>query len=107
MTTTTQPAKRFKLGSINLAVWPNRDRAGRSFYTTTISRSYRDQSGKWADSGSLRPSDLPVVRDLSAKALEWITAHPPATSVEKAEPEPEPEPALAALLSLIEKQFAR
>lgn len=107
MTTPVQPAKRFRLGAIQLNVWPNRDRAGRSYYTATIGRSYRDDKGKWSDTGSLRPSDLPVVRSLTAKALDWITANPVEATAEKQDNEPEPEPALMALLACIERQFAR
>lgn len=107
MTKAAPPAKRFHLGSIRLSVWANTDRFGKPYYTTTIGRSYKDDSGKWSDSGSLRPSDLPVVRDLSAKALDWITAHPPAQAEDAGDPEPEPDPKLAALLAMIENQFTR
>jgi hypothetical protein len=110
MTTPAKPIQRFQLGSIRLAVWENRDRQGRGYYTTSIARSYRDDKGQWTDTGSLRPSDLPVVRDLSAKALDWISAHPPAAG-EQGEQDIEPEPAvdvrIAQIARLIERQFAR
>lgn len=107
MTTNNQPAKRFRLGSIQLTVWPNSDRKGRSYYTTALSRSYRDEKGKWTDSGSFRPSDLPVVRSLTTQALDWITANPLQATEEGPKEDPEPEPALATLLTLIEQQFTR
>lgn len=72
MTTTTQPAKRFRLGSITVTIWPNTDRHGRSYHTTTISRSFKDANGKWGETASLRPSDLPVVRTLTAQAQDWL-----------------------------------
>ncbi|MDX2147939.1 MAG: hypothetical protein SFZ23_10485 [Planctomycetota bacterium] len=108
MTTTVQPAKRFRLGSITLTVWPNSDRAGRTYYTASLGRSFRDSQGKWADTGSLRPADLPVVRTLTAKALDWITANPPGDSSDEAEapdPEPHPEARLLRLLHQLERQL--
>ncbi|MFN0012167.1 MAG: hypothetical protein ACKVS8_11055 [Phycisphaerales bacterium] len=73
MTTATLPIKRFRLGSITLAVWHNTDRQGRSFFATTISRSFRSEQGAWKNTDSLRPVDLPVVRSLSDQALQWLT----------------------------------
>jgi hypothetical protein len=78
--TTNQPAKRFRLGSITVTIWPNADRQGRSFHTTTIHRSYRDPQGQWATTASLRAADLPVVRELTRQAQEWLLTQPsPAT----------------------------
>lgn len=78
MTTATKqpaaPAKRFRLGSITVTVWPNTDRQGRSYFTTSITRSYRDGNGQWKDTASLRSSDLPVVRTLTDQAQEWLIA---------------------------------
>ena len=91
MTTTTQPTKRFRLGSITVTIWPNQDRQGRRYHTTTISRSYRDANGKWADSGSLRPADLPVVRSLTTQAQDWLLSQENAAAEpERGDDEPEP-----------------
>lgn len=113
MTTAVQPAKRFRLGSIHLSIWPNTDRKGRTFYTTTIGRSFRDEKGEWRDSGSLRPSDMPVVRTLTTQAMDWLTANPPGNSVEapkqSAEQHRDPaiDPSLAKLLIAFEQQLIR
>ena len=72
MTTATQPAKRFRLGSITLTVWPNQDRNGNTYYSTTITRRYRDGSGNWSDTSSLRHADLPIVRDLVRMGQDWL-----------------------------------
>lgn len=67
------PAKRFRLGSITLTVWPNQDRSGKAYYTTTITRSFRTDKG-WSDTGSLRPADLPIVVSLTTMAQDWLMA---------------------------------
>lgn len=107
MTTAEQPIKRFRMGAIQLAIWPNRDSKGRSFYTTTIARSYLNKAGQWKKTDSLRPVDLPVIHSLTARAIDWMTTNlPPASPIEPT-PNLEPEPALPALLTMLDKAFVR
>lgn len=112
MTSTSQPAKRFKLGSITVTLWPNADRHGRRFYTTTITRRTRDHAGRWNDAASLRHADMPVVAELTARAREWMTANP--IREERGPPEPQParqsaeaDERLDALCAFIQQQFTR
>jgi hypothetical protein len=93
-TSTKQPAKRFRLGSITLAIWANTDRHGRAFYTTTLSRSYRDAQGQWHSIGNLHSSDLPVVRELTTRAQDWL--HAQSGDAEPATETPHPDTASGA-----------
>lgn len=76
MTTQSQPAKRFRLGTVRLTIWSNTDRSGRSFYTTTVGRAVRDANGNWSDDAPIRTADLPTVRTLTASAIGWMQANP-------------------------------
>jgi hypothetical protein len=84
MTTSPLPAQRFRLGSITVTIWPGQDRHGRLIYTTSISRTVRDHTGRGEDA-PLRPADLPVVRALTTQAEDWLRH------------QPQPEPRLAPL----------
>lgn len=77
-----KPIKRFSQGLLNVAIWKNigTNRYGGEsvFHTVSISRGYKDKNGEFKSSNSLRPEDLPVVRELIAQAEKFLN-----------EPEPE------------------
>jgi hypothetical protein len=93
-TPTKKPAKSFRLGSITLAIWANTDRHGRTFYTTSLSRSYRDEAGQWHSIGNLHSYDLPVVRELTTRAQDWL--HAQASGAESATDAAQADSALGA-----------
>lgn len=107
MTTPVLPAQRFRMGAIQLTIWNNKDRHGKPFYTTTITRSFRKE-GQWTNTGSLRSSDLPAVRTLSEKALDWMLTQP---ASETPTPAPSPrlnvEDAIERIGTMIEQQLTR
>lgn len=112
MTTTRQPSKRFTLGSITVLLWADKDRHGRRFYTTTVTRSVQQRSGKWDETAPLRPCDMPAVEQLTARAREWMTANP--ILPERGPPVGTPtvqadrtEAALESLCAFIEHKFSR
>jgi hypothetical protein len=68
-------------GGIGIAVWlnsyetENGRRQSRSI--TVAPRRYRDsRSGEWKDSGSFRPSDIPILLVGLQKALEYVYTTP-------------------------------
>jgi hypothetical protein len=68
-------------GGIGVAVWLNTvetDAGKRQMRSITISpRRYRDpQSGKWRDSTSFRPGDLPALIFALQKAQEYVFTTP-------------------------------
>ena len=73
MTTDSLPAKRFRLGSITVTIWPIQDSRGRNLHTTSITRTARDRTGRWCDDAPIRQADIPVVRTLTAQAEEWLS----------------------------------
>lgn len=59
------PVHTVRVGAIKVAVWKNSTQNG-PMYNSTLVRSYRNQQGEWAESGSLSRDDLLV----AAKALD-------------------------------------
>jgi hypothetical protein len=43
---------------------------------TVAPRRYRDRSGEWKDSGSFRPSDIPILLVALQKAMEYVYTTP-------------------------------
>lgn len=50
--------ERIKVGGITATVWKN-ENGGKEFLSVTLDRSYKDRSGEWKKSHSLRQNDLP------------------------------------------------
>lgn len=59
------PVHTVRVGSIKVAIWRNSTQNG-PMHNTTLVRSYKNQQGEWAESGSLSRDDLLV----AAKALD-------------------------------------
>jgi hypothetical protein len=52
------PAKKVKVGGIEVAVWENSSKEGKKFFTTTMERNYK-MGEEWKKTNSLRTDDLP------------------------------------------------
>jgi hypothetical protein len=71
-----KPVKEFRFGAIKAAVW-KREHEGRTFYSVSISRSYKvdpenGQDDGWRETNSFDYSDLATVRlafDMAAKFI--------------------------------------
>ena len=60
-----QPAAKFRVGFVTATVWENKNESGNAFYSTTVSRSYKD-GGDWKQADNFNHGDLLN----AAKALE-------------------------------------
>ena len=71
-----KPIKRFTDRLLSVAIWRNKgiNRYGGEsvFHTVSISRGYKDKSGEFKSSNSLRPEDLPAVRELITQAESFL-----------------------------------
>ncbi|MBX9583521.1 MAG: hypothetical protein K2X87_24735, partial [Gemmataceae bacterium] len=74
--TATKPVHEIRLGRVRAAVWAN-DGSHGPFLTVTLSRLYKDESGKWADAQSFDRDDLPLVAKVADRAHTWIHEHRP------------------------------
>lgn len=62
-----RPVETLRDGNISASIWENRTDKGVS-YTTTFSRSWRDDSGEWRQSQSYSGSDMLRLGELSRSA---------------------------------------
>ena len=61
-------------GNIKATIWQNVSEKG-SFFSTTFSRPFKDQSGAWRNGTSFGLNDLEAIITVAYDAKEWITAH--------------------------------
>lgn len=70
------PEKKIRIGAITATVWKNESasKTGESFAYRTVSfeRRYKDKSGVWKSTNSLRANDLPKASLVLAKAYEFL-----------------------------------
>ena len=74
MTTDMQnePVKKFRIGAVTATIWKN-EAEGRSFYNTTILRSYRDkETEEWKETSSYAHDDLLNVAQVAERAEAFI-----------------------------------
>ena len=81
-----KPVKKFFVGSVSVAVWPNKTalRDGKQIETlsVTLERSFKDSAGEWRNASSLRDNDIPKAMLALAKAYDYLTAKGEATAEE-------------------------
>ncbi len=73
--TMNTPKKTFRAGAISATIWNNTaDKNGETveYSTVTFERSYKDDSGDWKTTNSLRVNDLPKASLVLQKAYEHL-----------------------------------
>jgi hypothetical protein len=70
MSSTFQPIAKLSLYPITAAIWLN-ERDGRSYYSVTIERSYKDDSG-WKSTSTFNAGDLLLVAKIADLAHSEI-----------------------------------
>ena len=74
--TNNRPVHQIRLSAIRAAIWLNQsDKTGESWFTVTVSRSYRDKE-QLKDTTTFRRDDLPIVSKAIEMAYAWIWEHP-------------------------------
>ena len=72
-----KPEKQFKFGGVRVTIWKDvrKGSDGKSFETrsVTLDRAYKDASGEWKNSHSLRENDVPKAIAALQKAFIAIT----------------------------------
>ena len=63
MATHNKPANQLRCGNIKATIWENTSEKG-SFFSTTFSRPFKDQSGAWRNASSFGLHDLEAFRIL-------------------------------------------
>ena len=73
MATRKRPFHIIRAGAIKATIWLNEGSKG-PFFSTTFSRSYRDNHGAWCAAGSFSLSDLEGLMNTALDAKEWIAS---------------------------------
>lgn len=71
MSTTAKPAAKVIMFPITAAIWRN-EKDGRSYYSVSFQRSYKDDKGKWKNSESFGPGDLLLLAKVADAAHSQI-----------------------------------
>ncbi|HLD33544.1 MAG TPA: hypothetical protein VJB66_02375 [Candidatus Nanoarchaeia archaeon] len=75
-TATNQPEKKFRAGAVSVTVWKNTGQKDNGeqieYQTISMERSYKDKSGEWKYTNSLRVNDLPKAGIALQKAYEYL-----------------------------------
>lgn len=70
------PSKSFRSGAMQVTIWENENLTPegqvQSYKTVSFDRRYKDKSGEWKSSNSLRVNDLPKASLLLSKAYEYL-----------------------------------
>jgi hypothetical protein len=74
MATDNKPANQLRCGNIKATIWENTSEKG-TFFSTTFSRLFKDQSGAWRNGTSFGLNDLEARITVAREAKEWISAH--------------------------------
>ena len=73
-TSSKRPATTLRCGNIKASIWQNVSEKG-SFFSTTFSRPFKDQSGAWRNGTSFGLNDLEALMNVAFEAKEWMAAH--------------------------------
>ncbi|HOH29869.1 MAG TPA: hypothetical protein PLL36_07825 [Candidatus Hydrogenedentes bacterium] len=72
-----KPEKHFKVGAIRVSVWCDMRKgpSGQTFASrsVTVDRAYKDATGEWKNTGSLKETDIPKAILALQKAYEFMT----------------------------------
>lgn len=66
------PVIKFRDGCLQVCVWRNTSTEGKTFYSATPQRSYRNGDDTWRETDSLNADDLLPMAELLREAYAWI-----------------------------------
>ncbi len=67
-----KPQKKFRAGAVTATIWRNQTEDNKEYSTVSFERSYKDKSGEWKTTNSLRVNDLPKAAMVISKAYEFL-----------------------------------
>ncbi|RLE48283.1 hypothetical protein DRJ25_00235 [Candidatus Woesearchaeota archaeon] len=69
------PEKKFRAGAVSATVWKNiqeKDGTEFEFFSVALERGYKDKTGQWKSTASLRVMDLPKAALVLQEAYRYI-----------------------------------
>jgi hypothetical protein len=87
---TTQPATKFRDGTLQVTVWRNTSTSnGQTYYTFNPTRSFKKSDDAWGQTESLNADDLLPMGELLREAYAWVKAQKRADSKARKDAEKE------------------
>ena len=74
MATNNTPTNTLQCGNITATIWQHVSENG-PFFSTTLSRPFKNQSVEWHNETSFGLNDLEALVSVAREAKEWISAH--------------------------------
>lgn len=69
------PIHRLRLAGLTASIWQNPAKnQDTPYYTTTLSRAYKDKDDEWQQVQNFRQQDLLALSKLANQAHDWINA---------------------------------
>jgi hypothetical protein len=68
----SSPAHKIRDGVLQAVIWRNTSTEGKTYYSVTPQRSYRDGDDTWRETDSLNSDDLLPMAELLREAYAWI-----------------------------------
>ena len=75
------PIKKFKAGSIQVAIWENEKKEGGKYNTVSLDKRYKDKE-EWKSSSSFHMNDLPKAIIALERAYEYLAFKDSSTEAE-------------------------
>jgi hypothetical protein len=66
------PAHKLRYGCLQVVIWRNTSTDGRTYYSATPQRSFRNGDDPWRENDSLNESDLLAMAEPLREAYTWI-----------------------------------
>ena len=67
-----RPAHECRIGRIRATIWENHHETQGTWYSITLTRSYKDNEGRWKSASSFGRDDLLVIGEVTRMAFHWI-----------------------------------
>ncbi len=68
----TVPIQKISVSGVSAAVWENAGKEGKTYFSVSLEKRYKTETGEWKNTGSLRTADLPKAVLALQKAYEFL-----------------------------------
>jgi len=77
----SSPIKKFSAGGIQVAIWENEGKDGRTFNSVSFDRRYKDDKDEWKSTNSLKTNDIPKAIIALQKSYEYLVLKEPEAKI--------------------------
>ena len=67
-----KPVKKIRVGNVNMSLWENKTKEGKTFFSITIQKSFKNSNGEWQNVNNFNKNDLSSLSFCCVKAFNDI-----------------------------------